>query len=46
MDAVVEDHRAILRAVEARDPTAAAASMRHHLSVTERDLQAALGELT
>ncbi|HEY1596981.1 MAG TPA: FCD domain-containing protein [Thermoleophilaceae bacterium] len=48
MDAVVEDHRAILRAVEARDPARAAASMSHHLSVTERDLQAALrlGELT
>lgn len=48
MDGVVEDHRAILRAVEDRDPARAAAAMRHHLGVTERDLQAALreGELT
>ena len=42
MDEVVEDHRAILRAVEDRDPAAAAASMGHHLSVTERDLRSAL----
>jgi GntR family transcriptional repressor for pyruvate dehydrogenase complex len=42
MDAVVEDHLAILHAVEDRDPARAAAAMRHHLGVTERDLQAAL----
>jgi GntR family transcriptional regulator, transcriptional repressor for pyruvate dehydrogenase complex len=42
LEAVVDDHRAILAAVEARDTAAAAAAMRHHLGMTERDLRAAL----
>jgi GntR family transcriptional regulator, transcriptional repressor for pyruvate dehydrogenase complex len=39
---VIEDHRAILRAVDAHDAAAAATAMRHHLTATERDLRAAL----
>jgi GntR family transcriptional repressor for pyruvate dehydrogenase complex len=42
LDAVVEDHRAILRAVEDRDAAGAAKAMRHHLEATEKDLRTAL----
>lgn len=41
-DEVVEAHRAILDAVERRDPKAAARAMETHLRTTERDLRAAL----
>jgi GntR family transcriptional repressor for pyruvate dehydrogenase complex len=41
-DEVVEAHRAILYAVERRDPAAAARAMETHLRATERDLRAAL----
>lgn len=44
-DEVVEAHRAILYAVEARDPLAASAAMKTHLRTTERDLRAALDPL-
>lgn len=41
-DEVVDDHRAILKAVAAKDARAAADAMRHHLRATEKDLLAAL----
>jgi GntR family transcriptional repressor for pyruvate dehydrogenase complex len=44
-DEVVEAHRAILYAVERRDPQAAAHAMETHLRMTERDLRAALEPL-
>jgi GntR family transcriptional repressor for pyruvate dehydrogenase complex len=44
-DEVVEAHRAILYAVERRDPQAAAHAMESHLRTTERDLRAALEPL-
>lgn len=44
-DEVVEAHRAILYAVERRDPQAAAHAMESHLRSTERDLRAALEPL-
>jgi GntR family transcriptional regulator, transcriptional repressor for pyruvate dehydrogenase complex len=40
--AVVDAHRAILDAVEDRDPPGAAAAMRSHLGQTEKDLRTAL----
>lgn len=44
LDSVIDDHRAILRAVEEGDAAGGAAAMRNHLSATERDLRAALRE--
>lgn len=44
-DEVVEAHRAILYAVQRRDPQAAAHAMEVHLRTTERDLRAALEPL-
>lgn len=41
-DEVVEAHRAVLYAVQRRDPQAAAHAMETHLRTTERDLRAAL----
>jgi GntR family transcriptional repressor for pyruvate dehydrogenase complex len=42
LDLVLDAHRAVLGAVQDRDPAAAAAAMRAHLNATERDLRAAL----
>jgi GntR family transcriptional repressor for pyruvate dehydrogenase complex len=42
VDDVIEQHQAILDAVEARNPKAAAQAMRDHLQQTEQDLRAHL----
>lgn len=42
LENVIDQHRAILRALEAKDAPGAAAAMRHHLRATEMDLRASL----
>src|SRR5437867_4505328 len=44
VDDVIDQHQAILDAVEARNPKAAAQSMRAHLQQTEQDLRTLLNE--
>jgi GntR family transcriptional repressor for pyruvate dehydrogenase complex len=42
VEAVIEQHRAILKAIERHDGDEAAAAMKAHLQTTERDLRASL----